>query len=340
MQRIKNISVLGAVVHVLDNRLGEAQLADVELELTDDIYEFFEQHILGCVKGVKAGKSEESSSTRRICSRIIDDEGDLVEESKALAVELFKELGSTSLIRSDLAVCLFVDEDTDQRHVALINMLPAVVFDRRLVQQDGSSRMQLERLHVLPDPGRPQSKTAIYYPEVAGLEFDVLFRDISYAKDDDEATLAYWRGGFLKCVEVRTPKEMTQIVIRETDKWLDSNEESIPDEVGAELRKAVKESAVSDEVMDIMSIAERMIEQDDLRDSYIGRLQQKGLPQSTFRPDNDWAERNSNRKKYVLDDGVFIAGPRDIIDDIVQILPKTEDGKTRIVIESRRFVEK
>ncbi|MDO8588217.1 MAG: nucleoid-associated protein [Armatimonadota bacterium] len=342
MEKIKNISVLSAVVHVLDNRLGEPQLADVELELTPEVYDFFQEHILSCAKasGLKLGKSTDESGPRRICSRVIEDEGDFIEESKALAGMLFQELGSTSLVRSDLAFCLFVDEDSDQRHVALINMVPVQVFDRRLVREDGSSQIRLERLHVLPDPGRPQNKTAIYYPEIPGAPFDLLYRDAPYSKDDDEATANYWRGALLRCIEVQTPKEMTQIVIRETDKWLENNEELVPEELGADLRKAVKESAVTDEVMDILKIAERMIDQDDLRDSYVGRLQQRGLTRTSFTPDNDWAERNANRKKYALDDGVTISGPRDAIDDVVQILPKTEDGKTRIVIETRRFVEK
>ncbi|MDO8683636.1 MAG: nucleoid-associated protein [Armatimonadota bacterium] len=342
MEKIKNISVLSAVVHVLDNRLGEPQLADVELELTSEVYEFFEEHILACAKAssLRLGKSQDDSGPRRICTRLIEEEGDFIEESKALAIMLFQELGATSLLRSDLAACLFVDEDSDQRHVALINLIPVQVFDRRLVQKDGTSQMQLERIHVLPDPGRPQNKTAIYYPQVPGAPYDLLYRDVPYSKDDDEATLNYWRGQFLHCIEVQSPKEMTKLVFSETDKWLESNEEIVPEELSAELRKAVKESAVSDEVMDILQIAERMIEDDDMRDSYVGQLRQKGLSKTSFRPDNEWAERSANKKKYVLDDGVTITGARDVIDDVVQILPKTADGKTRIVIESKRFVEK
>jgi hypothetical protein len=342
MERIKNLSILSAIVHVLDNRSEEAQVADVELELTDEVYDFFESHIINSAKpsGLKLGKSQDDSGPRRICSRIIEDEGDFVEESKALAAMLFQEMGSTSMVRSDLAICLFVDEDADQRLVALINMIPVQVFDRRIEKKDGSSQMKLERLHVLPDPARTPNKTAIYYPEVAGAPWDMLYRDIAYSKDDDEATTIFWRGSFLSCVEVQSPKDLTKIVFSETDKWLESNDEALPEEVSAELRQAVKESAATDEVMDIIKIAERMIQDDDLRDSYIGSLQRKGLSQTSFRPDNDWAERSANRKKYVLDDGVTIAGNRDVIDDLVQILPKTDDGKTRIVIESKRFIEK
>ena len=342
MDRIKSISVLAVAVHVLDNRLNEPQLADVELELTPEVYDFFEAHILPCAgaRGSKLGKSGDDSGPRRICTRIIEDEGDFVEESKALAAMLFEKLGETSVVRSDLAVCLFVDEDADQRLVALVNMIPVQVFDRRLVKKDGSSEVQLERLHVLPDPARTPNKTAIYYPEVPGAPFDLVYRDIPYEKGEDEATANYWREGFLSCVEVQSPRELTQLVIRQTDKWLDENEEQVPEEVGSELRRAVQQGAVSDDVMDIFSIAERMIEHDDLRDSYLGSLTRKGLTRTSFRPDNGWAERNANRKKYVLDDGVTISGPRDAIDDVVQILPKTQDGKTRIVIESKRFVER
>ena len=46
------------------------------------------------------------------------------------------------------------------------------------------------------------------------------------------------------------------------------------------------------------------------------------------------------RTTYVLDGGVRITGPDDVLRDMVEILPGADDGRTRIVIETGRFEQR
>ncbi len=105
------------------------------------------------------------------------------------------------------------------------------------------------------------------------------------------------------------------------------------------LRSAVRTMAQGDE-MDVEAIAAMTLKDEDICEEYIGRLLDKGLTETTFKPDREWAERSARKTTYICDDGVQISGPSDVIDDVVQILPKSADRKTRIVIETKKFQRK
>jgi hypothetical protein len=228
-------------------------------------------------------------------------------------------------VTADLAVCPFTDEDTGTRYIALLKLDPMRVYLRR----DDDS--MFEQLLVLPDAAHGLKTWAIVKAWEEEGRYDVAFR----ASDEDD----FWTTAFLECDEIATPRQMTKLVLTETSKWLDANAENISSEVATELSQAVKEGAQSD-MLDLEELAERVIPNSVMRDEYIGRMLDKGLTEMKFEPDSTWAERQSRKTTYVLDDGVTVSGPYDVIDDIVQILPKSEDGKTRIVIESKKFYQK
>src|SRR5690606_12840204 len=115
----------------------------------------------------------------------------------------------------------------------------------------------------------------------------------------------------------------------ETSKWLDANAEQISPEVASDLSRTVRETAQTD-LMDLEELAEKVIPNSMMRDDYIGRLLDKGLTEMRFEPDRDFAERQARKTTYVLDDGVTISGPHDVIDNMVTVLPKDDEGKTHI----------
>jgi hypothetical protein len=216
--------------------------------------------------------------------------------------------------------------------MALLKMDPVRAF----VKQGMSD---FEQIQILPDPTRQLQRFAIVQPYNDESRYDLLFRNQPASKDEDPDTSTMWQDGFLEAVEVATPKQMTQLVVKETEKWIQQNEEQIEEETASELRNAVKVMAQSDE-MDVEAIAAQVIQDEQQREEYIGRLLDKGLTETTFQPDREWAERSSRKTTYLCDDGVQISGPSDVIDDVVQVLPKTPDRKTRIVVETKKFQQK
>ena len=77
-----------------------------------------------------------------------------------------------------------------------------------------------------------------------------------------------------------------------------------------------------------------------MREEYISNMLDRGLTETTFQPDRNWAERTARKTTYVLDYNVQISGPSDSIDEVVQVMPKGGDRKVRLVVESSKFQQK
>lgn len=332
MQSIESIELNRLVIHGVHNMAPEPDIADKEEVLSESLRHFFEEHIRNCIRtpSARTAKFNDANGTVSACAAaIIDKPETFVEQCRVIGLWFAHNVGSTSQMQTFLAIGLFTDLDTEDRYLALLKLDPIRAFVRR----EGS---EFEQIQILPDPSRQLLRFAIVRPRSDEQRYDLLFRNQPASRDEDPDTSSMWLDAFLESYEVATPRQMTQLVVRETEKWIEANQEEIEDETAAQLRAAVRTIAQSDE-MDVEAIAAAAIADERQREEYIGRLLDKGLTETVFRPDRDWAQKSSRKTTYVCDDGVQISGPSDAIDDVVQILPKTADRKTRIVIETRKF---
>lgn len=329
LTELKDIIIEWAAVHTADSSLGSPILASRGLDLDEDLRDYFETHIISRISSTQArmGKFPGLGKTvAAACERMMAEGSDcFLESSEAIAWWLHQQIGGMSAVTVDLAVCVFQDENS-QRYIALLKLDPM-----RMYVRDSSDKNTFEQILVLPDATHGLKTWAIIRPYQEEVRYDLLYAE---GKGDE-----YWHSHFLECEDVATPRQLTKLVIAETGKWLDENAETISPEVASELAKTVKETAKQN-LMDLEELAERVIPNSVMRDDYIGRLLDKGLTETRFEPDARWAEQRSRKTTYVLDYGVTISGPSDAIDSVVQMMPKAQDGKTRLVIETKKFYEK
>lgn len=337
MQSIEAIELNRLVIHSVSNMADEPDIAEKEEMLSEGLRHFFEDHIRNCIKSTSSrmAKFNGSDTTLSTCAeKIISAPDEFVEQCKVIGLWFGHQMEKSSQVQTFLAIGLFTDPDTDDRYLALLKMDPV-----RAYVKHGIGSGSFEQISILPDPGRQLLRYAIVRPFSDETRYDVIFRNQPASKDEDPDTAGMWLEGFLEAVEVATPRQMTQIVVNETEKWIHQNEEVLEDESALQLRNAVKTMAQTEEI-DVEAIAERVLPDEQQREEYIGRLLDKGLTETTFAPDREWAERSARKTTYICDDGVKITGSSDVIDDVVQVLPKTPDRKTRLVIETRKFEQK
>jgi hypothetical protein len=331
MQSIENLTLEWAILHTADSALASPSLSSEPVELDEGLRAYFEDHIRSCVKSgqLQMGKFLSSGATvADACKRMIDEGPDcFLDVSHAIGWWLHRQVQRENALTADVAVCTFIDLDSGSRYVAILKLDPMRVYLRR-----GDDKVEFEEILVLPDAAHGLTTWAALRVYDEESRYDVLYR-----ASKEDSTL--WATSFLECEEIATPKQMTRLVLGETSKFIDANSETINAQVASDLTRAVREAAQT-HVIDLEELAEKVIPNEELRDEYIGRLLDKGLTETRFAPDRDYAERQSRKTTYVLDDGVTISGPSDAIDDVVQLMPKTDDGKTRIVIESRKFYQK
>ena len=336
MQSIGEIELNRLVIHGINNIAEEPDIADREEVLSDGLRHFFEEHIRNCAKspGAQAAKFNGSDRTVSSCAeRIIAAPEQFVERCAVIGQWFAHQMASSSEVQTYLAIALFTDPDTEDRYLALLKLDPVKAYVRR------SEGPDFEQVQILPDPTRHLGRFAIARPFDDDARYDLIYRNQPFWKDEDPESATVWLDGFLEAVEVATPRQMTQLVVKETEKWLQANSDEIDGEAANQLRTAVRTLAQTEE-LDVEQIASSVLPDEEKREDYIRRLLDKGLTETTFRPDREWAERASRKTTYLCDDGVQVSGPSDAIDDVVQVLPKTADRKTRIVIETRKFTQK
>jgi hypothetical protein len=336
VQPIEAIELNRIVIHGINNLAGEPEIADREEVLTDGLRHFFEEHIRNCLKspGAKAAKFNGSDRTVSACAeRIIAAPEEFVEQCAVIGRWFAHQMGSSSEVQTYLAIALITDLDSEDRCLALLKLDPVKAYVRR------SEAPDFEQVQILPDPTRHLGRFAVVQPYNDEARYDLLYRNQPFWKDEDPESAAVWLQGFLEAEEVATPRQMTQLVVKETERWIESHADEIGEESATQLRTAVRTLAQTEE-MDVEAIASAALPDEEKREDYIGRLLDRGLTETSFIPDRAWAERASRRTTYLCDDGVQVSGPSDVIDDVVQILPKTADRKTRIVIETRKFLMK
>ncbi|MCX8052489.1 MAG: nucleoid-associated protein [Armatimonadetes bacterium] len=336
MQQIEAIELNRLVIHGISNLSYEPEIADREEVLSEGLRRFFEEHIRNCVKspGARAAKFAGSDRTVSACAeRILASPDEFVEQCAVIGRWFAHCMRSSSEVRTYLAIALFTDSGDNNRYLAILKMDPVNAYVRR---SDGPD---FEQVQILPDPTRHLGRFAILQPYTEDARYDLIFRNQPFWKDEDPESAAVWLNRFLEADEVATSRQMTQLVVKETERWIEAHADEIGEESAMQLRRAVRTLAQSDE-LDVEEVASAAISDEEKRSDYIARLLDRGLTETSFVPDRAWAERASRRTTYLCDDGVTISGPSDVIDDIVQILPKTPDRKTRIVIETRKFVMK
>jgi len=336
MQSIEAIELNRLVIHGVSNMADEPEIAEKEELLTEGMRHFFEEHIRNCVKSssAKTAKFTSTDATISQCAaRIIERPEDFVEQAKVIGLWFAHNMERSSQVQTFLAVGLFTNPDNEERFIALLKMDPIRAFVRR------ANDNKFEQIQTLPDPTRQLLRYAVARPSNDDNRTDLIFRNQPAYKDEDPETSAMWQEAFLEAVEVATPRQMTQLVVKETEKWIQQNEEVLEEESATQLRNAVRTLAQSDE-LDVEAIATAALKDEQLVEEYVGRLLDKGLTETTFTPDKGWAERSARKTTYLCDDGVQITGPSDVIDDVVQVLPKTPDRKTRVVVETRKFQQK
>lgn len=335
MQSIETIQINRIIIHGVNNLAEEPEIAEREELISEGLRVFFEEHIRTCIKSPSAltAKFRSPDSTIASCTAaIIERPDDFVEQAKVIGLWFAHNMGKSGQLQTFLAVISFEDTDLDERYLALLKLDPVRAFVR------SGEEKSFEAIQIMPDPSKALSRFAIVRPFSDEFRYDLLYRNQS-SKEEDSELAGMWLDGFLEADDVPTPRHMTQLVVKETERWISQNEDMVEEESAGALRNAVRVMAQSEE-MDVEAIAEATIPVPEQRENYVNRLLDKGLPETTFEPDREWAERSARKTTYLCDDGVQVSGPSDVINEVVQVLPRSHDHKTKVVIQTRKFLQK
>jgi hypothetical protein len=209
LRNITDIIINRVALNVLDRENNTTVLTDRELELTEEVYEYFEGHLLKILKDEEAKPAyfgEEKNIVKELCNEIFEDEEQLVDISNKLSQYLFRCIGTDEKESSgDMAVCYF--ESQEEKFIAILKLNFTNSYCHYIKDNGGNPVVTVGVNHTgLPGLSQKMSKAVVIRKFRDDGEYNMLVLD-----RDREGIFI---NSFLKCNFTRDRRENTRIINR------------------------------------------------------------------------------------------------------------------------------
>ena len=333
MFSIEAIDIKKICIHKINYDSDELELSEKYESLGANLSDYFTQHIRNIISSstAKTGKFKSPDSTVAKCvDNIIENAEDLLENSKIITYWFFDTFKKDKASYCFLAFVEFIDVESNRRYVAILKLDPQ---NNYVYNNEGV----VEQITTFPDASKPVNRGLVARPWNVDNQYDVVYRNQSVGKGEDPDMCRFFLDDFMETTFVPGPKYLTQLVLKETEKWVDKHSDVLGDEEPENLMNTVKTLAQS-ETMDVMEAANEAIEDEEMKVRYVNNLLDKGLTETVFAPDRAYAEKIAKKASYTLDYNIKLAGSREGLDEIMSYEKK--DGKTIIELKTNKFIQK
>ena len=335
MLNIEAIEINRIAIHKIDYLRDKLELSENIEMPSQGLNSYFEEQVRNILNSttIKTGKFNNSNTTLATCvSTMLSIPTSFLEQSKIMTYWFYNNYERNNQNTVFIGIVEFTDIENENRYIAILKLDPVRSF--RFSEEEGT----FQQISTLPDSGKALNRAALISIYNADNKYDFLYRNQSQGKGEDPSISQMWLEGFLEGIDVPSPKHLTQLVIKETEKWISSNDDKLETEEGSALRNTVRTLAQSEE-LDVVEIANTTLKEDEMKVNYVNSLLEKGLPETSFAPDRQWAEKTARKVTYVCDYNVNISGSSEAINEITSI-NKDEQGKIVLTIETKKFTQK
>lgn len=341
MDKIRDISIQEAVLHVLDNNSDEPILNSYLMELNGDVYRFILSHIERILKDENlkyALFKDKDTAVKEASQDYLNGQIDLISASNHIAESLFDIMKVNSNIPScDLLVVSFSTEygpmvgilkiDYVKQYTHKINVIDEIVGIKITPVTTG-----------LPATKKVQ-KVAFIRPIRDGQEYDLLVLNKGTTKDSEEYGANYFVDNFLGCALVNNDRDKTRTFLAAVEIWTRSNFKN--EAVQAEkIRSAVKEKLKENDEINIYNLAAEILSYGETRTDFIAYMQKYDLEE--FPVDKEYLEKKLSKLKIKVSSGIDLSITEDDYRDINKFEVRDNgDGSITMMIKNiENYVER
>ena len=333
MLSIEAIDVKRIVIHKINFDDETIDFSEKYESLGQNLCEYFTQHIRNIIgsSSVKTGKFKSGDCTIATCvEKVLVQAEDLLENSKIITYWFFDTIKKDKNKFCFLAFVEFIDVEANKRYVAILKLDPQ---NNYVFNKDGI----VELITTFPDPNKAINRGIIARPWDYDNKYDLIYRNQSVGKGEDPDMCRFFIEDFMEADDVPSPKYLTQLVLKETEKWVEKNSDILSEDEPEDLMNTVKALAQSEE-MDVTEAAQEALKEEEMKVRYINSLLDKGLTDTKFQPDRAYAEKVAKKATYVMDYNVKLSGNKEAIDEIMTF--EKRDGKTFVELKTGKFTQK
>ncbi|MEF9951314.1 MAG: nucleoid-associated protein [Clostridium sp.] len=340
MRNIKDITIEKAIIHIIDNSMGDPILNPRELYLNDDTLEFIGKHI------AKASSDEEAkfamfngeNNIKDMCRRAIYEQDQFIDVSKEIANIFFNHSKANGLIPSgDLIVVKFSCEYG--RMLAIMKMIYNKTYIHSIDYVEDEMVIDIKPQFIgLPDTMQRLQKCALINFED---EYEALIVNRPTKQEKDAKTLNTFSDDIMKCSLLDDKRDDTKSFAQTSEKWV---RENLKDDAGKaeEFRREITSVLKNNDVIDIQEIATTIIEDQEIAQNFVETIKDSGISKEKIEVDKEWVEKKLKRKKLKIDKDMEIYINSEAYNDINRFqIKKNGDGTIDIIIRQvRNYFEK
>ncbi|ABR49310.1 conserved hypothetical protein [Alkaliphilus metalliredigens QYMF] len=345
MRETSSVILHSIIVHVLDKTAEEPLLTDFQQEITEEIHELIEKHIVRSLKDDDnriAKFITGPNIVRDSCDQILYHESSFVESSKIIAQHLFRAMKVNANTSScDLVICSYSVDS--QKYVGILKMDYRKSYVHDIEYVDDRFKVSIIS-HETGLPGMAQrlQKCAFIKRYEANDEYDLVLLDKQQAKGSEQDVAHFFAQDFLNCNILVDSKDKTKMFRSMTEKFV-RNELRQDVAHAATARDVLATHLNKEEEINVRQFAEAMSDDnEEMKNNYIEHLNNEGFQVTGFEVNKEWVEKKLKRKAIKTDTGFDIRNERDIFNDPHKFsVQRNGDGTINIVLKNiRNFVEK
>jgi hypothetical protein len=343
MDKIRDISISEAIIHVLDNSSDEPILNNYKMELNEDAYRFILSHLERVLKDDRlkyASFKAPDGLVKEFSQEYLNGRVDVNTASREIAEFLFKLMKTGLSIPScDLLVVSFSTEYGPMLGVLKIDYIKQYTHQIDLI--DDNVGIRLAPITTgLPDKKKVQ-KAALIKPIRSGQEYDLLVLDKGNAKTNDEYGANYFVDNFLGCNLINNDRDKTRAFMDLSEIWIRSNlniNAVKAEKVRTTIRDILKnndEISVYDLVDNLFSTYETLAKK-----SFIAYMQEYDLEE--FSVDKEFIEKKLSKLKIKVSSDIDLNIAEEAYKDINKFeIRDNGDGSIHMIIKNiENYVEK
>ncbi|GAA0694459.1 MULTISPECIES: nucleoid-associated protein [Clostridium] len=345
MEYIKEINIMEAVLHILDNNSDEPVLNEYSLELNEDTYNFLLKHLERCFKDeeLKYAKFNSGRSiVKEVSQEYLNGENTLIEVSKELANQLFNQMKANGNIPScDLLIISIVTEYGPMLVILKMDYVKNFTHKIDFIENKIG-------INIIPQSaGLPSSSQRIQKGAFIKLikeeqEFNLMVIDKqSKSKEKDEYGSNYFINNYLGCTLITNERDMTKTFLNATENF--TRNHISEDAVKAEtIRTAVKKSLREDEVIDVEKISDDLFGEDMLNKSKFKEFVTAQGIENEVKVDKEWVEKKLKRVRLKIDRDIDLYLNEEAYHDNDRFeIQRNGDGSINIVLKHiMNYIEK
>lgn len=337
MRNINEIIINKVYISALDKENDALMLSEAELVINEQTYEYFEKHILRCIKDdeAKPGKFEGGVNiVRELCKEIFEDKDEFLVSSKKLSQFLYKCMKNDEKeLPGDFAVCHCDSQQGVFLALLKLNYSNSYSHFYKLDEDVVTLDIGVSKTG-LPGLGQKLSRAVfIRKPISQEEEYDFL----TFDKQLD----GYFCQAFLRVSPIRDRRENTRIIQKTSEDFARRAFKDNAQEAEG-FRKKITETLMQEDKLNLNALSENLLPSEEKRTEYKAALLNEGISETDVFIDKEWAEKKLKKKRLKVDKSIDLYIDDEVYNDKNKFqIKRNGDGTIDIILKNiKNYIER